>query len=252
MSSAMRPGRINAEGLECMRELDAAAADPRMIGADHAHVGVDRHHRAGLCGAVPADVDLPRENQRARLLARFRQAALHEQRIEAGLFRGGHGRHGTSVLSLRSLYNDARLRRRRSILRVMATPPVPTPERWDRVTQLTAEALERPSAERSSWLADACAGDEALHREVESLLVAHAGAGRFLETAAIARDGAAEAVAAVARESLGLAAGRRIGPYRIVRELGHGGMGVVYLAARADLAFEKVSGDQGRPRRLSQ
>ena len=122
----------------------------------------------------------------------------------------------------------------------MATLPAPTPERWDRVTRLTAAALERPLAGRSSWLADACAGDEALQREVESLLLAHAGAGRFLETAAIARDGAAEAVVAVARESLGLAAGRQIGPYRIVRELGHGGMGVVYLAARADLAFEKV------------
>ena len=117
---------------------------------------------------------------------------------------------------------------------------MPAPERWKRVTQITADALERPEVERAAWLAEACAGDEALGREVASLLAADAGAGRFLETAAIARVGAAEAVAAVARESLGLVAGRQIGPYRIVRELGHGGMGVVYLAARADLAFEKA------------
>ncbi len=121
----------------------------------------------------------------------------------------------------------------------MVTPPLPDPARWKRVTQITAEALDLPPEERSSWLRDACADDEALRREVESLLAADAGAGRFLETAAIARDGAAEAVVGVARESLGLVAGRRVGPYRIVRELGHGGMGVVYLAERADLAFEK-------------
>ena len=121
----------------------------------------------------------------------------------------------------------------------MATPPVPTPDRWKRVSQITAEALDLPEGARSAWLCDACAGDEALRREVESLLAADAVAGRFLETAALARDGAAEAVAGVARESLGLVAGRRVGPYRIVRELGHGGMGVVYLAARADLAFDK-------------
>ena len=64
-------------------------------------------------------------------------------------------------------------------------------------------------------------------------------AGQFLRASALASSGAADVVTSVARESLGLVAGRRIGPYEIIRELGHGGMGVVYLAARADLAFEK-------------
>ena len=74
---------------------------------------------------------------------------------------------------------------------------------------------------------------------MESLLAADASAGSFLESAALAHPGHAEAIAAAARASLALAAGRRVGPYRIVRELGHGGMGVVYLAERADAAFEK-------------
>ena len=121
----------------------------------------------------------------------------------------------------------------------MATPSVPPAGYWKRVTQLTADALERPANERAAWLALACAGDDALRHEVESLLAADAQAGRFLQDAAIASQGAAEVVAAAARESLGLVTGRLIGPYRIVRELGHGGMGVVYLAARADRVFEK-------------
>ena len=115
----------------------------------------------------------------------------------------------------------------------------PTPERWKQITQLVVEALERPEGERSSWLADACGSDEPLRREVESLLTAHAGAGSFLQTAALAHEGAAEAIATAARVSVAPMIGHRIGPYRIVSELGHGGMGVVYLAERADAAFEK-------------
>ena len=113
-------------------------------------------------------------------------------------------------------------------------------ERWLRVKGITSDALERAETERPSFLTEACAGDEALRREVESLLTAHARAGDFLETPGLAGAGAAGAVARVAEEgSMHVAAGRRVGPYRILEELGHGGMGVVYLAERADAAFEK-------------
>jgi tetratricopeptide (TPR) repeat protein len=107
------------------------------------------------------------------------------------------------------------------------------------VTNVTAEALELPPDQRAAWLDRACAGDDDLRRNVESLIAADARAGAFLETPALAADGAAETVAAIAQGVAGLADGASVGPYRIVRELGHGGMGVVYLAERADAAFEK-------------
>ena len=120
------------------------------------------------------------------------------------------------------------------------TLPEVSAERWTRVKQITSDALERPDSDRLPWLAEACAGDEPLRLEVESLLSAHARAGDFLETPAIAAGGAAEAVAtATLPGSLPAVAGRPIGPYRIIRELGQGGMAVVYLAERADAAFEK-------------
>ena len=115
-----------------------------------------------------------------------------------------------------------------------------TPARWASVKQVTLAALERTESERSPWLAEACAGDDALRRDVESLLAAHAKAGDFLERPGVAVTGGAEAIAAAALQgSPSLDTGRAVGPYRIIRELGQGGMGVVRLAERADATFEK-------------
>ena len=60
-----------------------------------------------------------------------------------------------------------------------------TPERWARIERLYHEALACGAHERESFLADACAGDSALRREVESLL-AHDGGAAFLSTPAVA------------------------------------------------------------------
>ncbi len=115
------------------------------------------------------------------------------------------------------------------------------PERWARAEEILDAALELPAGERAAYLERACAGDEALRREVDALLAADEAADRaaggFLERPAAEFAGGAAGRAdddgvdraAGARE--GAASGvARIGRYRIVREIGRGGMGVVYEA----------------------
>ncbi|MGE3276566.1 MAG: serine/threonine-protein kinase [Vicinamibacterales bacterium] len=88
----------------------------------------------------------------------------------------------------------------------------PDPSRWREVATLFDEATRlRPEA-RGDWLESTCADRPDLRAEVESLLRFHDRAGAFLE------------------QPVAPAAGDRIGPYRIVRQIGAGGMGVVFLA----------------------
>src|SRR5438094_4182686 len=99
------------------------------------------------------------------------------------------------------------------------------PERWQQIDNLLQSALARSPEERSAFLARACAEDELLRSEVESLIASHEDASNFLETP----------MSQIAAELLvngrgGLAVGQKIGPYKIVGSLGAGGMGEVYLA----------------------
>jgi eukaryotic-like serine/threonine-protein kinase len=103
------------------------------------------------------------------------------------------------------------------------------PEKWDQVKELFTLALERDPEERSVFLREACGGDDALRAEIESLLSSFDGAATFLE----------DCPAADLFTQSRAMAGRRIGAYRIIRECGHGGMAVVYLAERADDEFRK-------------
>jgi eukaryotic-like serine/threonine-protein kinase len=106
------------------------------------------------------------------------------------------------------------------------------PEQWRRVKQLLEQAIALDEAERSSFLDRACNGDAEIRREVDSLLSAHERAGTtFMGTPAL--DLKAGAPGAPART------GRRVGVYQIVEQIGHGGMGEVYRAVRADGQYTK-------------
>lgn len=104
------------------------------------------------------------------------------------------------------------------------------PERWQRLEELFHAALERPGGERAVFLDEACGGDGELRAELDRLLQAEARADAFVGSTA----GGLGRMAAAAV----LPHPDHIGAYRIVRELGRGGMGAVYLGERADAQFD--------------
>jgi eukaryotic-like serine/threonine-protein kinase len=107
-------------------------------------------------------------------------------------------------------------------------------ERWRQVEELLEAALEREPAERGSLLDRACAGDAELRREVESLLIHSAPSEDFIEAPAYVF--AADLIAGPPHEQL---ENQQLGPYKILRELGRGGMGSVFLAERSDGEFQQ-------------
>ncbi|HTA44806.1 MAG TPA: serine/threonine-protein kinase, partial [Bryobacteraceae bacterium] len=107
----------------------------------------------------------------------------------------------------------------------------PDPERWRRLETLFYQASDMDPRDRQPFLDQACANDAAMRREVEALLSAADHTVGWLREPArqLAREIAANPVSA----------GKLIGPWEILEAIGDGGMGRIYLARRADQAYEQ-------------
>ena len=118
-----------------------------------------------------------------------------------------------------------------------------TPERWQQVNALFHAVLEH-GPDRDAFLRQATEQDPELRREVETLLAAHKSSANFLETPAW---GVAPELMFDGDSTL---TGRTIGPYRVLDEIGRGGMGVVYVAEDTRLgrqvALKVLSPSYGR------
>lgn len=126
------------------------------------------------------------------------------------------------------------MRRRFDLKSVDRETRLVTPERWKEIEAIFEQAREVPANQRESLLERTCNGDRELRQEVESLLESHASVGTFIDQPSlfISEEELNEAEGSVAT-------GHLIGAYRILREIGRGGMGAVYLAERADQQYQK-------------
>ncbi len=106
------------------------------------------------------------------------------------------------------------------------------PKRWQQIKEVFHEALKQEPARRTAYLDEACGDDAEMRTEVESLISSHESDPGFIEPGS---DRSRAAMSSFAEDFTGEMAG----PYRLIRPIASGGMGVVYLAERADQAYDK-------------
>ena len=105
-------------------------------------------------------------------------------------------------------------------------------EQWKKAKEIFQTAMELSVAERQEFIQKESGGDELIKAEVETLLKAHDEAGTFIAAPVFA-------VTDFIENEQPSVVGKQIGAYKILKEIGRGGMGAVYLAERADREFEK-------------
>src|SRR5262245_10401415 len=118
------------------------------------------------------------------------------------------------------------------------------PDQWRQVDQLFQAALERAPEERTSFISEACGGDDSLRREVEALLAADGQAESFIEAPAYA-----VAAPLLVEDETPSPMGKIIGHYQVISLVGRGGMGEVYCAR--DTKLDRVVALKILPKEMS-